>query len=72
MDNDAVDRPSAATAARKSHARALHANACLHGVRARAIFEPSWRQTIGLTVSLCTVFETVRNGVVESTVCRQS
>eukprot|EP00974_Lingulodinium_polyedra_P102850 9957366-Lingulodinium_polyedra.AAC.1 len=30
-------RLSTTTAARKSHARVLHANSCLHGIRARAI-----------------------------------
>eukprot|EP00974_Lingulodinium_polyedra_P105176 10183637-Lingulodinium_polyedra.AAC.1 len=27
----------------KSHARALHANSCSHGVHARAVCEPLWR-----------------------------
>eukprot|EP00974_Lingulodinium_polyedra_P018643 1805717-Lingulodinium_polyedra.AAC.1 len=46
-------RPPAATAARKSHARALHANSCSHGARARATYEPPWRQTVDLATSMC-------------------
>eukprot|EP00974_Lingulodinium_polyedra_P098991 9594038-Lingulodinium_polyedra.AAC.1 len=43
--------PSAAMAARKSYARAFHANSCLHGVRARAFYEPPWRNTVDSSAS---------------------
>eukprot|EP00974_Lingulodinium_polyedra_P081311 7875847-Lingulodinium_polyedra.AAC.1 len=60
------NRLSAAMAARKSHTHALHANTCSHEVRARAIFEPMWWQTIDSTASLCAISETVHNDAVKS------
>eukprot|EP00974_Lingulodinium_polyedra_P047701 4579286-Lingulodinium_polyedra.AAC.1 len=38
----------------------------------RAICEPLRRRTVDSTESLPTVFETVHNGAVESTVCRHN
>eukprot|EP00974_Lingulodinium_polyedra_P119768 11172434-Lingulodinium_polyedra.AAC.1 len=37
----------------------------------RAMREPLWRQTVDLTASFRTVFETEQNEAVESTVCRR-
>eukprot|EP00974_Lingulodinium_polyedra_P014334 1389463-Lingulodinium_polyedra.AAC.1 len=39
---------------------------------ARAICEPLRRRVVDSAASLCTVFKTVRNDAVESTVCRHS
>eukprot|EP00974_Lingulodinium_polyedra_P001318 126292-Lingulodinium_polyedra.AAC.1 len=38
----------------------------------RAICEPLWWQTVDSTASLCSILHTLRNDVVESTVCRHS
>eukprot|EP00974_Lingulodinium_polyedra_P037865 3631285-Lingulodinium_polyedra.AAC.1 len=53
-------RPCVATAARKSHARALRARVrfwCAHGVRERAICMQLWWRTVDSTASLCVVFK---------------
>eukprot|EP00974_Lingulodinium_polyedra_P072112 6980237-Lingulodinium_polyedra.AAC.1 len=54
------NRTSAATTARKSHAR-VPCEQLFAGVRGRAIYEPPWRRTLDSTASLCSVLQTLRN-----------
>eukprot|EP00974_Lingulodinium_polyedra_P051262 4930606-Lingulodinium_polyedra.AAC.1 len=52
--------------------RALHADACSHGARERAICEPLRRRAVDLTASLCSGLRTPRKDAAESTVRRRS
>eukprot|EP00974_Lingulodinium_polyedra_P049135 4723658-Lingulodinium_polyedra.AAC.1 len=43
----------------RARAPCAHPIWCSHGVRARAMWQPLWRQAVDLAASLCAVFENV-------------